>query len=65
LTLAPADTAGLLSIVVPAGTTAVEITQKASPTRRWGQILGVAAVVVLVGTALVVRPGKLRTGRRK
>lgn len=65
LTLAPADTAGLISIVVPAGTTAVEITQKASPTRRWGQILSVAAVVVLVGTALVVRPGKLRPGRRK
>ncbi len=65
LTLAPADTAGLISLLVPAGTTAVEITQRASPTRRWGKILSVVAVVVLVGTVLGIRPGKPRPGRRK
>jgi hypothetical protein len=64
LRLAPADIDELLSIVVPAGTTAVEIVQKTSPTQRWGKILGVAAVV-LVGTVLGIRSGKLRPGRRK
>ncbi len=56
---------GLISLEVPPGTTAVEITAVPTPAQRLGKTLGSLAVVPLVGTVLVYRGGKFAWNLRR
>lgn len=56
---------GLISLEVPRGTTAVEITAVPTPAQRLGKTLGSLAVVLLVGTVLVYRGGKFAWNLRR
>ncbi len=56
---------GLISMEVPPGTTAVEITPIPTPAQRLGKALGSLVVVLLVGAVLVYRGGKFARSLRR
>jgi hypothetical protein len=63
LALTGGETDGLVSLQVPAGTSVIEITPATTPAKRWGQVLGTAALVMLVGGNLIKRRIKRLPGR--
>ena len=65
LALTAGEPDGSISLQVPAGTSVIEITPTTTPARRWGRVLGTAAVVMLVGGRLISRRIKRLPGRRK
>ena len=65
LALTAGEADGSISVQVPVGTSVIEITPTKTPARRWGQVLGTAAIVMLVGGRLISRRIKRLPGRRK